>query len=130
LLDRFDMHVDVTPVDYADLSSQETPESSAVIRERVEAARERQKERFAGTEDIYCNAMIPDQLLREYCHLEPQAEVLLKTIFERYGLSARAHSRLQKVALTSADLHGSPVIRREDIAMAVQFRGFDSKYLQ
>ncbi|MBE6851689.1 MAG: ATP-binding protein [Ruminococcus sp.] len=129
LLDRFDMHVDVDPVAYADLSSTEKTESSAMIRERVENARNRQKERFRGT-DIYCNAMMPDHLLREYCRMDAQAESLLKAVFERYGLSARAHSRLQKVALSSADLHGSDVIRREDIAVAVQFRGFDSKYLQ
>lgn len=129
LLDRFDMHIDVDPVSYSDLASEEKTESSAVIRERVEAARNRQKERFQGT-DIYCNAMIPDHLLREYCKMEKEAEALLKAVFERYCLSARSHSRLQKVALSSADLHGSPVIRREDIAMAVQFRGFESKYLQ
>ena len=129
LLDRFDLHVDVDPVAYADLSSTEKTESSQAIRERVENARNRQKERFRGT-DIYCNAMMPDHLLREYCRMDAQAQALLKAVFERYGLSARAHSRLQKVALSSADLHGSDVIRREDIAVAVQFRGFDSKYLQ
>ncbi len=128
LLDRFDMHVDVDPVVYEDLASREPAEPSAAIRERVEAARDRQKARFQGT-NIHCNAMIPDHLLREYCVLEPDAEQLLKAVFERYCLSARAHSRLQKVALSSADLHGSAAIRREDIAMAVQFRGFDSKYL-
>lgn len=129
LLDRFDMHVDVDPVIYEDLASREQAEPSAAIRERVEAARDRQKERFRGT-DIYCNAMIPDHLLREYCVLEKDAEGLLKAVFERYCLSARAHSRLQKVALSSADLHGHAAIRREDIAMAVQYRGFDSKYLR
>ncbi|MBQ8928289.1 MAG: YifB family Mg chelatase-like AAA ATPase [Oscillospiraceae bacterium] len=129
LLDRFDMHVDVDPVAYKDLSSKEKAEPSAAIRQRVEAARSRQKERFAGT-DIYCNAMIPDHLLREFCRLEPDAESFLKAVFERYSLSARAYSRLQKVALSSADLHGNPTITRQDIAMAVQFRGFDSKYLR
>ncbi len=129
LLDRFDMHVDVDPVSYDDLSGTEKTESSAVIRERVEAARSRQKERFRGT-DIQCNAAIPDHVLREFCKLDPNAEAMLKTVFERYGLSARAHSRLQKVALSSADLHGRDVIQREDIAVAVQFRGFESKYLQ
>ncbi len=129
LLDRFDMHVDVDPVAYEDLSSTEKTESSAVIRARVEAARARQKERFRGTQ-IHCNATIPDHMLREFCRLEPDAEQLLKAVFERFALSARAHSRLQKVALSSADLHGSDTIRREDIAVAVQFRGFESKYLR
>lgn len=129
LLDRFDMHVDVDPVSYEDLSGTEKNESSAAIRERVEDARNRQKERFRGT-DIYCNASIPDHMLREFCHLDASAQALLKMIFERYSLSARAHSRLQKVALSSADLHGRDIISREDIAVAVQFRGFESKYLR
>lgn len=129
LLDRFDMHIDVDPVPYEALSSDKTPESSAEIRERVEAARERQKERFRGT-GIHCNAMIPDRLLREYCHLDSAAADMLKMVYERYGLSARTHIRLQKVALSSADLHGSDTVRKEDIATAVQFRGLDSKYLQ
>lgn len=129
MLDRFDMHVDVDPVSYDDLSSQEKTESSAVIRDRVEQARLRQKERFKGTE-IYCNAAMPDNLLREFCKMDKNAEALLKSIFERFAMSARTHSRIQKVALSSADLHGRDVIQTEDIAAAVQFRGFDSKYLQ
>ncbi len=128
LLDRFDMHVDVDPVAYEDLASHDKAESSAVIRERVEKARDRQKARFAGT-SIYCNAMIPDHQLKEFCHLEPAAEGLLRAVHERYALSARTYSRMQKVALSSADLHGHDAITREDIAMAVQFRGFESKYL-
>lgn len=129
LLDRFDMHVDVDPVAYDDLASQEKAESSAVVRERVGQARDRQKERFRGTE-IYCNAMIPDRLLGEYCHLDEPAEKLLRAVHDRYALSARAYSRLQRVALSAADLHGHSTIERMDIAMAVQFRGFDSKYLR
>lgn len=129
MLDRFDMRVDVDPVSYQDLSSTEKTESSAAIRERVERARQRQKERFAGTE-IHCNAAMPDNLLREFCKMDKNAEALLQSIFERFGMSARAHSRLQKVALSSADLHGRELIQREDIAAAVQFRGFESKYLR
>lgn len=123
------MHVDVDPVAYDDLASKEKAESSAAIRERVEAARSRQKKRFQNT-NIYCNAMIPDHMLGEYCHLEEGAEMLLRTVHERYALSARAYSRIQKVALSSADLHGHDRIEREDIAMAAQFRGFESKYLK
>ncbi len=129
LLDRFDMHVDVDPVAYDELASKEKAESSAVVRERVETARDRQKARFRGTK-IYCNAMIPDHLLREYCHMEDSAEKLLRTVLEKYSLSARAYSRIQKVALSSADLKGHQQITREDIAMAAQFRGFESKYLR
>lgn len=129
LLDRFDLHVDVDPVAYDELSSREKAESSAAIRERIGAARERQTERFRGT-SIYCNAMIPDHLLTEYCKLNGEAEKLLRQVHERYGMSARTYSRIQKVALSAADLHGHDVIDRVDIAMAVQFRGFDSKYLK
>ncbi len=129
LLDRFDLHVDVDPVAYDDLASVEKAESSEVIRERIEAARDRQKKRFAGT-SIYCNAMIPDHLLREYCRMDAAAEGLLRSAHARFGISARTYSRIQKVARSAADLHGSDVIQRVDIAMAVQFRGFDSKYLK
>ena len=128
LIDRFDLLVDIDPVEYKDLASTQEAESSAVIRERVEQARERQRERFKGTE-IYSNAMIPDHLLREYCKLESAAEGLLSAAHKRYALSARAYSRLQKVALTSADLHGRDRIEREDLAAALQFRSYDSKYL-
>lgn len=128
LLDRFDMCVDVDPVPYQDLSSREKEESSAVIRERIEAARERQNKRFAGME-IYSNAMIPDHLLGEFCKLDEPAEVLLKMVMERYGLSARAYSRLRRLSLSSADLHGRDTITREDVALATQFRGLGSKYL-
>ncbi len=128
LLDRFDLHVDVDPVPFEDLSSREKAEGSAAIRERIEAARERQNARFRGT-SIYCNAMIPDHLLLEYCRMTPDAEALLRTVHDRYGMSARTYSRIQKVARSAADLHGNEIIDRADIAMAVQFRGFDSKYL-
>ena len=129
LLDRFDLHVDVDPVAYDDLASGEKAESSQAIRERVEAARDMQKQRFAGT-DIYCNAMIPDHLIDEYCQLDDMASSLLRHVHERYSISARTYSRLRKVARSAADLHGHSCIERVDLAMAVQFRGFDSKYLQ
>ena len=129
LLDRFDLHVDVDPVAYDDLASKQKAEGSAAIRERIEAARIRQTERFRDT-SIYCNAMIPDHLLTEYCRLDAEAEKLLRQVHDRYGMSARTYSRIQKVALSAADLHGHDVIERVDIAMAVQFRGFDSKYLK
>ncbi|MDE5564246.1 MAG: ATP-binding protein, partial [Oscillospiraceae bacterium] len=100
-----------------------------VVRERVETARERQKQRFAGT-NIYCNAMIPDNLLREYCRLEGATATLMQTTHERYSLSARAYCRLQRLALSAADLHGHDKIERDDLATALQFRSFESKYLQ
>ena len=129
LLDRFDLHVDVDPVPFEDLASQETGESSAAIRERIEAARDRQRERFRGT-DIYCNAMIPDHLLGELCQMDESTQMLMRTLHDRYGISARTHSRLQRVARSAADLRGSDRIERQDLAVAAQFRGFDSKYLK
>ena len=129
LLDRFDLHVDVDPVPFEDLASQETGESSAAIRERIEAARDRQRERFRGT-DIYCNAMIPDHLLGELCQMDESTQMLTRTLHDRYGISARTHSRLQRVARSAADLRGSDRIERQDLAVAAQFRGFDSKYLK
>lgn len=129
LLDRFDLHVDVDPVAYEDLTSAEKAESSESIRERVEAARDMQKQRFAGTE-IYCNAMIPDNLLDELCQFDESAAQLLRQVHDRYSISARTYSRLRKVARTAADLRGHKQVERLDLAMAVQFRGFDSKYLQ
>jgi len=128
LLDRFDMHIDVDPVKYEDLASNEKAESSSVVRERVERARERQAERFKGTE-IYSNSMIPDHLLAEYCHLNETAKDLLRIVHSKYAISARAFSRIQKVALSVADMLGHDEIARSDLAMAVQYRGFNSKYL-
>lgn len=127
LLDRFDLFIDVDPVDYASLSAKSSGEPSAVMRERVEAARERQKARFKGTE-IHSNASMPDHLLREFCKMDQAAQDLLKAAFERYGLSARAYTRLQKVALSSADLNGRDEITSTDIAVAINFRGFESKF--
>ena len=74
--------------------------------------------------------MIPDRLLGEFCHLDSAASDMLKMVYERFGLSARTHVRLQKVALSSADLHGRDTVQKADIATAVQFRGLDSKYLR
>lgn len=129
LLDRFDLQIDVDPVAYDDLSGKEPAENSQSIRERIEAARSRQEKRFQDT-GIYCNAMIPDHLLRQYCKLDDAAQALLRTAHERYGISARTYSRIQKVALSSADLNGHDTIRKSDIASAIQFRGLESKYLK
>ena len=129
LLDRFDLRVDVDPVVSEDLASPDKAESSEKIRERIQSARDMQKQRFAGT-SVYSNAMIPDNLLREFCQMASDAEILLRQIHDRYGMSARTYSRIQRVARSAADLHGHEKIERIDLAAAVQFRGFDSKYLK
>lgn len=127
LLDRIDLHIEVPPVEYDQLSAKQKGESSEDIRRRVNAARQVQQKRFAGT-DIVSNARIPTSRLKEYCPLTPAANTLLKGAFERMGLSARAYDRLLKVARTIADLDGSAVIDTPHIAEAIQYRNLDRKY--
>ena len=129
LLDRIDLHIEVPPVEFDQLSAREKAESSASIRERVNAARARQQVRFAGT-DIVSNARIPTSKLKEFCPLSEAAGNLLKGAFERMGLSARAYDRLLKVARTIADLDDSDVIDTAHIAEAIQYRSLDRKYWQ
>lgn len=127
LLDRFDIHVEVAPVEYEHLSSKEKAESSAAIRERIERAREIQKKRFAGT-DITCNARITADVLHEACEMTKEAGELLGSVFERMGLSARGYERVVKVARTAADMDGEAIIGKKHIARAVQYRSLDRKY--
>ncbi len=127
LLDRIDLHVEVMPVEFADLSDRTKAESSAAIRERVNAARRIQNERYKGT-GINCNAMLTPAFLHQYCVLTEGAQNMLKTAFERMGLSARAYDRILKVARTIADLDGSEDIDVQHIAEALQYRSLDRKY--
>lgn len=127
LLDRFDIHIEVPPVEFERISSAEKEESSARIRERVQAAREIQNRRFRGT-GISCNAKITPELLPQVCEMTDTARDTLKNVFERMGLSARAYDRILKVARTIADMNGSEVIDKPHIAQAVQFRSLDRKY--
>lgn len=127
LLDRFDLHIEAAPVEFGDLSSKVKEESSADIRKRVIAAREIQTERFKGT-GITCNALITPDKLQEFCPMDDAAEILMKNVFDRLGLSARAYDRILKVARTIADIDGSEVIRKAHVAAAAQFRSLDRKY--
>jgi len=127
LLDRFDIQVEVAPVEFEHLSSNTKEESSAAVRERVQRAREIQLERFKGT-DITCNAGITSAVIREVCPVTDSGRELLKGVFERMGLSARAYDRIIKVSRTAADMDGSEMIDRQHIAKAVQFRTLDRKY--
>lgn len=127
LLDRLDLHVEVPPVEFDVLSSGERAEASSLIRERVNHARELQTARFAGT-PITCNARITPDVLHEVCQLSPAAQTLLKTAFDRLGLSARAFDRVLKVSRTIADLDNSPTIEPYHAAEAVQYRTLDRKY--
>jgi len=130
LLDRVDLHIDVPPVEFAQLSQKQKAESSAAIRERVNAAREIQLKRFAaaGVGGLTCNAQIPSNLLKTLCPLTDGANTLLSGAFDRLGLSARAYDRLLKVARTIADLEGSEVLDTQHIAEAIQYRSLDRKY--
>ncbi len=127
LLDRFDIHVEVPPVEFDHISSNVKEESSAQIRERVQKAREIQQRRFKGTK-INCNARITPDMLSDVCVMTDRARETLKNVFEKMGLSARAYDRILKVARTIADMQGSEVIDKPHIAQAVQFRSLDRKY--
>ncbi len=127
MLDRFDIQVEVAPVEYENISSGQKQECSAAIRERVEKARQIQLKRYKGT-DITCNAGITSDILHEVCPLTDKANDMLKNVFEKMGLSARAYDRILKVSRTIADMCNCEVIDKQHIAQAVQFRSLDRKY--
>ncbi len=125
LLDRIDLHVEVTPVNFDELSSTRKSEKSADVRQRVVHARQVQAERFAGDAHAHCNAHMSAKKLRDICHIDDAGQALLKTAMERLGLSARAYDRILKVARTIADMEGSPDIGNHHLAEAIQFRSLD-----
>ena len=125
LLDRIDLHVEVTPVPFSELSSDTRSEGSNNIRERVMKARDIQAARFAANEGIYCNAQMSSKLLKEICVINNVGQNLLKTAMDRLNLSARAYDRILKVSRTIADLSDSADIRPEHLAEAIQYRSLD-----
>ena len=127
LLDRLDLHIEVAPVEFEHIASKAKEESSEVVRQRVQAARKIQAERFKGTE-ITCNARITPNKLQEFCPMDDSALSLIKDVFDKMGLSARAYDRILKVARTIADMNGTEVIKKPHIAQAVQYRSLDRKY--
>lgn len=127
LLDRIDIHIEVTPVSFDELSSERKSETSGVIRERVIRARGIQQGRFKEHQEIYCNAMMPNNKVREICVINSAGDKLLKTAMERLGLSARAYDRILKVSRTIADLAGSEEIKVEHLAEAIHFRSLDKE---
>ena len=124
LMDRIDLHVEITPVSREELASAEPAESSAAVRERVMRARERQAERFRGT-GIYTNTMMSSAMLRTFCPLSPDVRRLLDGAMERLQLSARAYDRIIKVARTIADLEGKVDIEPLHISEAITYRSLD-----
>jgi magnesium chelatase family protein len=125
LLDRMDIHVEVPAVQYQDLASKRNGEQSGSIRDRVVKAREIQMERFAGKDGLFTNADMDAKEIKEFCILDDQGTLLLKTAMERLGLSARAYDRILKVGRTIADLCGSTNIRTEHMSEAIQYRSLD-----
>lgn len=127
LLDRLDIHVEVPPVEFSELSSEETSESSASIKQRVNKARQIQGQRYKGT-DVKNNAGLTSALLREACVMDEGAKKILSIAFEKMGLSARAYDRILKVSRTIADLEGTKIINAGHVSEAVQYRSLDRKY--
>ena len=127
LLDRLDIHVEVPQVDFKKLSDDEKGEASAVIRERVNAARKIQQKRFEGT-SIKCNAKMTPAMTREFCRLDERQKAFLEKSFEKLGLSARAYDKILRVARTIADLDGDESIQLAHLTEAVQYRSLDRKF--
>ncbi|MDZ4667998.1 MAG: YifB family Mg chelatase-like AAA ATPase [bacterium] len=125
LLDRIDIHIEVTPVNFDQLSDLRKSERSEIIRERVVRARNIQSARYIDMEGVYSNAQMSSTMAREYCQLTPVGQNLLKVAMNKLQLSARAYDRILKVARTISDLAGSEEIKIEHLAEAIQYRSLD-----
>lgn len=125
LLDRIDLHVEVTPIGYDELATTRITDNSETIRQRVLVARGIQEERFKNHDGIYNNAMMSSSMIKEHCQLDQVSSNLLKRAMERLNLSARAYDRILKVARTIADLNQKSAINHEHIAEAIQYRSLD-----
>lgn len=125
LMDRIDIQIEVTPVEYGEMTDTKPEEDSATIRQRVIAARERQRRRFEGIEGVFTNAMMNSSMLTEFCQLDERCRAMLSRAMERLSLSARAYNRIIKVARTIADLADSEDIMPEHIAEAIGYRNLD-----
>ena len=125
LLDRIDLHIEVEPVNFDQLSDERRGEPSSAIRARVVRARQTQQRRFADRPGITCNAQMDTRALDEFCRLDDRSRTLLKTAMERLSLSARAYDRILKVSRTIADLAERQDIAPQDVAEAIQYRSLD-----
>ena len=125
LLDRIDIHIEVSPVSFNELTAQRKGELSSVVRSRVIQTRKIQSERYAHLTNIHCNAQISSKLLREICNVDKDGLAILKTAMERLGLSARAYDRILKVARTIADLENSEIIATKHLLEAIHYRSLD-----
>lgn len=127
LLDRIDIQIEVSPVNYKDFNKEKTEESSNIIRKRVNQARNIQRDRYQK-EEIYSNAELTPKLIEKHCRLDNESKKILEIAFDKLKLSARAYGRILKVARTIADLEGSEKIVKKHIAEAIQYRSLDKKY--
>ena len=125
LMDRIDIHIEVTPVPVAELGRTLPAESSATIRDRVIAARAIQTERFKNNPDVHCNAQMTSKLTRQHCQLSDQCRNIMEAAMNRLGLSARAYDRILRVARTIADLANSDQITVEHLSEAINYRSLD-----
>jgi magnesium chelatase family protein len=125
LLDRIDIHVEVVPVSFNELTVQRDSEKSEVIRKRVIQAREIQVQRYKDFEDVHCNAQMSSRQVQDICKISAAGQALLKTAMERLNLSARAYDRILKVSRTVADLAASEDIKTEHLAEAIHYRSLD-----
>jgi len=124
-MDRIDLHVEVTPVSFNELSGERNTDNSTVIRERVLHAREKQIERFKDKQGLHSNAQMEAQMVQDICKITDAGRNLLSRAMQKLNLSARAYDRILKVSRTIADLAGSDEIKTEHLAEAIQFRSLD-----
>jgi magnesium chelatase family protein len=129
LLDRIDLQINVPRLEYEEMTGQKDGESSTLIRQRVEAARQRQLRRFKGS-NITCNAAMNTRVLRDSLHLHPAGEQMMQMAFHRLHLSARAYERILKVARTIADLAGNDQVLSQHVAEALSYRAYDRQGLR
>ncbi len=127
LLDRIDLQIEVKQVTYKKISSKENSETSDRIKKRVNIARNIQNERYSNLE-IYSNSELTPKLIEKYCKIDNESKELLQKVFEKFGLSGRAYSRILKLARTIADLDEEENIMKKHIAEAIQYRVLDRKY--
>jgi magnesium chelatase family protein len=127
LLDRIDLHIGMEEISYSELTGERSGETSAQVKERVNAARRIQQERYEGT-DIHSNAELTNELLNDVCRLSKECERMMEKAYNTFSLSARAMTRVKKVARTVADMEGSETIEAKHLAEAIGYRAQDEKY--